>query len=190
MNTTSTRNQAANVVYYLEVGIGDWIGTFAFRMSDWKAFRRDTISLRNRFLTLFMFTVGRLFRTSRITSHLEQRPDENGLRVVRNIVRISNLGLTVYLLDEDYILSLDGSHARVVSNERFGPVPFLFKDHKICSAEIRDSGMQAVYQIPLLGADWTGVYNVGQTHQHIESVITCQWAEARESINKVQPVNG
>ena len=101
-------------------------------------------------------------------------------------MRISRLGLTLYLLREGYILSSDGMRVYVRSTERFGPLPFLFNREKAHPAHVLDLGRRAKYFIPLLGADWIGEYQVLQEGNHIESLLTCEWAEARESIDRVR----
>jgi hypothetical protein len=63
-------------------------------------------------------------------------------------------------------------------------LPFLFNRQKEHPAEVREGGLHATYFIPLLGADWTGEYQVSNAGNHIESLLTCAWAEARESIDR------
>ena len=107
------------------------------------------------------------------------------MAVVGNEVRITKLGITLYLLNERYLLHGDCRQVTVQSHERFGPVPFLFNVSKEHPAEILDEGRRALYYIPLLGADWVGDYRVSDDHNHIRSVLTCPWGEAVEDIERV-----
>jgi hypothetical protein len=175
----------ANHDYYFETGVGYWTGTFDFRVTDWRGFVTDSLGVVNRLLVLAMVVTIRLFGVARITSLLEGFPEEAPAGVVTNEVRLTTFGLTLYLLRERYCLHPDGRGVTVVSRERFGPVPFLFRSRKAHPAEVHDGGARATYYMPLLGTDWVGRYEVRADRNHIESVLTCPWGEATEVIDRV-----
>jgi hypothetical protein len=175
----------ANQVYYLDVGQGDWQGRFTFRVIDWQAYRRVHMGPVDRFLSLWLIGATSLLGASTITSTLRQvESAAPGIRV-GNHVRIHRFGITLYLLHETYTLGDDGSSVAVDAFERFGPVPFLFQNHKQHTAEVSDGGMRAVYTLPLLGSEWTATYEVQPDRRHIDSTLSCAWAEAHEIIHKV-----
>jgi len=176
--------EPANIIYYCRIGVGDWLGDFDFRLTDWRRFRADRIGLKNRVLALGLITIFRLFRSAPISSRLTREPGFQPI-VVDNLVRIYKFGVTLYLLREHYTLALDGRDVHVDANERFGPIPFLFNNHKSHRAEILDSGYKAIYYIPLLGTSWTGVYEVGEDESHLHSTLSCDWAVGHEVIHKV-----
>jgi hypothetical protein len=176
----------ANVIYYFQIGIGDWRGTFHLSLTSWSKFWADPIGPKNRFLALSMATLMTLFGGGRITSHLEGFPERGKAGVVANDVRITKFGITAYLLKEQYILHPDGHQVHVQSKERFGPIPFLFNLNKEHPAEILDSGMRSKYYIPLLGTQWVAEYTVRQDRNHIDSYMVCSWGEAQEVIDRVR----
>lgn len=176
----------ANRSYYLETGMGDWAGAFTFQITDWKGFRKDKIGIKNRFLVLMMALLSGVFGKSSITSRLEKGPDESGRSVATNEVRIKKFGLTLYLLLERYILHPDCRQVLVQSKERFGPLSFLFNVEKEHPAEVLEEGRHAIYYMPLLGTDWVGSYKVREDSNHIDSILTCPWAEATEKIDRVR----
>ena len=180
--TTAAR---ANATYYFQTGVGRWRGMFGFTVSDWRTFWRSPIGVTNRCLVLAMAAVTRLVGESRIDSLVEGFPDQDEAGVATNIVRISKAGVTLYSLNERYVLKRDGRQVWVQSKERFGPLPFLFNVSKQHPAEILNDGRRAIYYIPLLGAQWTGTYDVRGDRQHIDSRLVCAWAEAREVIDRV-----
>jgi hypothetical protein len=173
-----------NQVYYLEVGVGDWDGRFTFRVTDRAAFRRDRLGPRNRLLSLWLAGTFRLIGWGAITSSLRRVEEAAPALVVGNRVRLHRFGVTLYLLRESYTLDPDGTDVLVVAHERFGPLPFLFRDSKRHTARVVDGGMRAVYDLPLLGASWRAVYEVHPDRGHVDSTLTCAWAEAHERIAK------
>jgi len=174
----------ASHVYYLEVGLGRWVGDFGFRVTDWRAFRRDPIGLSNRFLVLAMALTARLPGRMRIDSVLAEEPARGERRVVHNDVRIRKWGVTLYLLRERYLLNPDCRAVWVESRERFGPLPFLFNVRKEHPARIEEGGLRAVYTMPLLGAEWEGRYTVRADRDHIDAALVGPWAEAKEVIGR------
>lgn len=174
----------ANFVYYFEIGLGDWVGTFHMTVTSWKMFREAPLGIRDRFLALSLVGVLTALGPAPIVSHLDGNPRQGNAGVVFNAVKISRFGITLYLLREHYELDADGRHVRVVADERFGPVPFLFRNHKTHSAEVVDGGMRAIYYLPLLGAQWVAAYKVADDRRHIDSRMICPWATAAEIIEK------
>ncbi len=173
-----------NQAYY-STGVGSWIGTFTFRVTHWRAFWSAALGFQNRLLVIGMALLMTLLRRAKITSTIIGYPDQNEAGVATNLVRISAFGTTLYLLREEYILNPDGMGVFVRSSERFGPLPLLFNRDKAHPAQVLEGGQRAKYFIPLLGADWIGEYEVSETRNHIQSLLTCAWAEARESIDRV-----
>lgn len=176
----------ANHRYYFDTGVGYWTGTFTFNITNWRAFRQDQIGLVNRALVLLMEFTMRWFDEARITSSLKGFPDEEPAGVVTNEVRITVWRITLYLLRERYVMHPDGCGVTVDSRERFGPIPFLFTTVKAHPAEVVDGGQRAIYYMPLLGTDWIGRYQVSDSGDRIESVLSCEWAEGTEVIERVR----
>lgn len=175
----------ANHTYYYDVGVGDWTGHFGFRVTSWRTFFKASIGLKNRLLVLAMAVTSRVLGRSLIVSRLEPAGREGDADVVANDVRITKFGVTLYLLRERYHLNPDCRQVWVKSQERFGPIPFLFNTTKEHPAEIMDGGMRSVYYMPLLGTDWEGRYTVQPDRNHIDAVLVCPWAEASEVISRV-----
>jgi hypothetical protein len=176
---------AANYIYYFQVGVGHWTGTFDFALTDRTAFAAAELGMTNRLLAISMHCLIRLFGKAAIQSHITGQPNEGVAGVARNLVIIRKFGITLYRLQEHYILQPNGRDVWVKSQERFGPIPFLLNNRKQHPAEILDHGMASVYYIPLLGAQWIGRYTVRQDCNHIESTLTCPWAVAHEVIDRV-----
>ncbi len=175
---------APNVTYYCRIGLGYWRGTFDLHLTSWRRFLGSRLGVLNRMLALGLLAVFYVIRSAPITSSLMREPDTDGLPVVANLVRIYKLGITLYSLREQYTLAADGKGVHVNANERFGPLPFLFNNRKSHPADILDDGRKAVYYIPLLGAEWTGLYQVSDDEHHIHSTLQCDWAVGHERIVK------
>lgn len=172
-------------LYYFHVGEGSWRGEFSLRVHDWAAFRRDSIGLKNRLLVYAMVLAQRLLGRPKITSRLDAFPDWGVNGVATNVVRIKKLGITLYLLKEQYVLDLDGSEVFIHSRERFGPIPFLFRSRKRHPARIHEWGQGATYlDMPLLGTIWEGRYEIDSEGDHIDATLTCEWASASEVISR------
>jgi hypothetical protein len=73
----------------------------------------------------------------------------------------------------------------VHAHERFGPIPFLLRNEKRHSAAIHADGLSSTYYIPLLGAAWVANYVVHPDRTQIDGVLTCDWARATETIDKL-----
>jgi hypothetical protein len=169
-----------NQIYYFTIGKGVWRGTFDFVITNAKALGSAPVGFTNRILLRGM----QLFTPARIDSRIWADPDAGPAGVAGNTVRISKLGVTLYLLKETYTLNPDGSDVAVHAHERFGPIPFLLRNEKRHPAMIHTDGMSSTYYIPLLGADWVARYTVQPDRDHIDGVLTCPFAEAREVIHK------
>jgi hypothetical protein len=172
-------------VYYFVIGAGDWAGDFRLRITDWRKLRRASIGLKNLFLVTSMHLILRLLGTARMISTVTALPDQGPAGEATNLVRISKLGFTLYLLWERYKLHPDGTNVTVVSNERFGPVPFLFRETKEAPARIKGRGMGAIYEIPLLGDNWIGDYTVRSDRNHIDAQLECPWSLVEERMIRV-----
>jgi hypothetical protein len=184
MNIFNIASPSDSQAYYFMIGKGTWRGGFSFRITSWRGFLGTKIGLKNHLLLLGM-QASQLLGESRIDSSLWARPEEGVAGVAGNTVRISKLGLTLYLLKETYTLSADGSDVAVHAHERFGPLPFLLNNEKRHPAVIHVGGMSSTYYIPLLGADWIANYTVAADRGHIDGHLMCPWAEARETIHKI-----
>jgi hypothetical protein len=175
---------ADNQAYYFTVGQGVWRGHFSFRITDREALRRAPIGFKHRFLARGMQLVQRLLGDSRLDSQIWASPDEGDFGVARNRVRISRFRITLYLLNERYTLNPDGKGVVVNALERFGPVPFLFRNRKEHPAEIHAEGLSSTYWMPLLGTNWTADYTVAPSRRQIGGLLRCPWAECTESMAK------
>lgn len=171
--------------YYFATGGGRWVGMFDFQLTDWRAFVKDRIGIMNRLLVCLMVALTTLFGGARITSVLAGDPEREPAGIATNEVRITKWGITLYLLQERYLLHPDGRRVTVDSRERFGPIPHLFRSSKAHPAEILDGGTRAVYYMPLLGTEWIGRYEVLLDGDRIDATLTCEWAEASELIEHV-----
>jgi hypothetical protein len=174
-----------NQRYYFQVGAGVWRGTFLFRVTSWQRLRGSGIGLKQMSLAAAMAVFTRITGKATIDSEIWAHPEERAFGTASNHVRIHRLGLTLYLLDEVYTLDPDGRSVAVDARERFGPIPFLFRNHKQHPAEINGDGLGSTYYFPLLGSSWVGRYNVDQERRHIDGHLTCDWGEALESMDKL-----
>jgi hypothetical protein len=174
-----------NQTYYFAIGQGVWRGRFTYRLTDRNALKRDRIGLKNRLLARGMAFVQRMFGDSRLDSVIRASPDEGDFGVARNVVRISRFRITLYLLKEQYTLDRDGRGVVVNARERFGPIPFLFRNRKEHPAEIHAGGTSSTYHMPLLGTAWTADYEVTPARDEIAGVLRCPWAECNERMAKL-----
>lgn len=180
----SALESAPNRVYYFELGRGWWRGRFTFRVTSWRGFWHDRIGPRNRLLVLCLALFTRAFGQSAIDSDMSAEPEAGRYGVARNRLRIDRFGITLYLAEEEYLLDPDGVSVEVAASERFGPVPFLFKEKKRFTAVIHAGGHDSTYSMPLLGAAWTARYHIADDGGHIDGHLKGWWAEARESMDK------
>jgi hypothetical protein len=180
----SALESAPNRVYYFELGCGSWRGRFTFRVTSWRGFWHERIGPRNRFLVLCLAVFTRAFGRSAIDSVMSIEPEAGRFGVARNRLRIDRLGIALYLAQEEYVLDPDGTSVEVTASERFGPIPFLFREKKRFTAVIHEGGHDSTYSMPLLGAAWTARYHIADDGGHIDGRIEGSWAEARESMDK------
>ncbi|MEU5216645.1 hypothetical protein AB0G79_10655 [Streptomyces sp. NPDC020807] len=175
-----TTENAPNHVYYFDIGTGLWRGTASFRVTDWRRFLRSRIGLVNKLLVVSMHTVEAVTGVPRQSSTIVARPEVGEFGRADNVVRISKFGVTLYLLKEQYVLHKDGVGVTIHGNEQLGPVPHLLTRRFTYTAQIRDGGMAATYQMPLLGADWTADYQVSEDRKHLVAELLCDWGRATE----------
>ena len=176
--------QGDSRVYYFEVGQGMWRGTFSFRVTSWPHLRAAPIGFTNRMLVVGMALFSRLAGTARISSVIVGHLDQGKAGVAYNRFRLHRFGLTLYRLDESYTLDPNGRDVQVDARERFGPLPFLFRNSKRHPAVIHPGGLSSTYYMPLLGTDWTANYSIRQDRRHIDGRLSCLWAQAEETMDK------
>jgi len=105
----NVRDSPPSRVYYFELGRGTWRGRFAFRVTSWRRFWRERLGPRNRFLVLCLALCTRAFGRSGIESEMTAEPEAGRFGVARNRLRIDQLGITLYLAKEEYVLAPDGT---------------------------------------------------------------------------------
>ncbi|MFJ7066257.1 hypothetical protein [Streptomyces sp. NPDC101115] len=179
------RTNAPNHVYYFDIGTGTWQGKATFRVTSWRRLLRSRIGLTNKLLATAMHVVQLLTGAPRQHSTIVAKPHEGEFGRADNVLRISKFGLTLYLLDEQYVLEGNGTGVTVRAVERLGPVPRLLTRSFTYSAEIRDEGMAATYRMPLLGAMWTANYQVAADRQSLLAELVCDWGTATEDTRRV-----
>ncbi|MEU9998410.1 hypothetical protein [Streptomyces sp. NPDC050848] len=181
------RTTAPNHVYYFDIGTGIWQGIATFRVTSWRRLMRSRIGLMNKLLATSMHVVERLTGVPRQESTIVAKPDVGEFGRADNVVRISKFGVTLYLLEEQYVLHSDGTGVTVNGDERLGPVPGLLTRTFTYSAEIRDEGMAATYRMPLLGALWIANYQVAPDRQSLFAELVCDWGRVTEDTRLVGP---
>jgi hypothetical protein len=176
---------APNHIYYFQIAKGSWAGQFGFTITDPQKLRDAKLGLRNRFLIWCLSTYVRIFGAPPIDSHIEAFPDKGAFGVATNVIRIHGiLNMTLFLSHEEYVLNPDGVHVIVKAHERYGPVPFLFREDVEYPAAIHPDGLSSTYEQPALGEVWQSNYTV-QDHDHVSSVLRCVWGEASETIHRL-----
>ena len=185
VNIPSTAAEAPSHVYYFSTGTGTWRGTFAFRVTSWRLLRQHRIGIVNGLLVYAMHASQRLTGRSRLDSTIVARPDEGTFGVAENVVRLSKLRLTLYLLRERYVLDPDGTRVTVYATERFGAVPGVLTRSFTYPAEIRDGGRASTYHMPLLGDQWTARYQVAADCRQLAGSLVCPWGQAVEAASKI-----
>jgi hypothetical protein len=172
-------------VYYFSVGAGVWRGSFTFRITSWSVLLRADVGVKNGLLAFAMAVSQKLLGDAQLSSEIIPNPTQGTFGTADNTVKISQLGLTQYLLRERYILDPDGSRVRVEAQERFGPFPGLLTRTFTYPAEIHSGGMTSTYHIPLLGSPWTANYTVSEDRSQLSGELVCSWAKAREAAHRV-----
>ena len=173
-----------NEIYYFEIGKGEWTGTFWFGITDWSQFWKARISLKNRFLTLAMTLVIKVFGRAVFHSRIAVFPDLGAAGIASNSIRLSRFGITLFISNEDYALDPDGSSVAVKAKERFGPIPFLFREYVEYPATIHEGGMSSTYYLPLLDSQWIAKYTVRSDRNHLDGALECGWGRAEEVMDR------
>lgn len=176
--------EPANEVYYFEIAQGAWTGDFSFEITNFRAFFRDRLALKNRVLALVLHAAQKLGGASTIVSRIRGERQEGPAGTMHSRVWVRKAGLTLYTMQGRYVLDPDGRDVRVHLKERFGPIPFLFRNEKDATAEISDGGMRSTYHMPLLGAAWVGNYTVSSDRDHLQAVYESGWGRAVETIHR------
>ncbi|MER5932554.1 hypothetical protein [Streptomyces sp. NPDC002054] len=185
-SSTPSRSDAPSHIYYFDVGAGTWHGEFTFRVTSWDRFRNTAgIGLLNRALVVAMALTQRLTGAARLESTIVANPSAGAFGVADNVVRISKFGVTLYLMKERYVLAPDGRGVTVEANEQYTPVPRILARKFTYPAEIRPSGMESVYHLPVLGSPWTATYQVAADRQSLMGELVCDWAKATETARRV-----
>lgn len=178
-------NTAPNHIYYFDIAKGSWTGRFGFTVTNRSLLRRRSLGLRNRFLIWCLDSYVRVFGAPPIDSHIIAFPQRGQFGVATNVIRIHGiLNLTLFLSREEYVLNPDGTHVIVKAQERYGPIPFLFRESVEYPATIHPGGMSSTYEQPALGEVWQSNYTV-KDHDHVASELCCVWGEATETIQRV-----
>lgn len=179
------RTNAPNHVYYFDIGTGAWQGTATFRVTSWRRLMRSRIGWTNKLLATAMHTIELLTGAPRQESTIVAKPHEGEFGQADNVVKISKFGVTLYLLEEQYVLDSNGTGVTVNGKERLGPVPGLLTRTFTYTAEIRDEGMAATYHMPLLATLWTADYQVAADRQSLFAELVCEWGRATEETRRV-----
>ncbi|RSS75641.1 hypothetical protein [Streptomyces sp. WAC06614] len=182
---TPRRTDAPNRVYYFTIGTGTWHGTATFRVTSWRRFLRSPIGVTNKLLVTTMHLIERLTGPLRQESTIVAKPDVEEFGRADNVVRMTKFGVTLYLLEEQYVLNGNGTGVTVRGHERLGPVPGLFTRTLTYSAEVHDDGMAATYRMPLLGSDWIGEYRVSADRGSLFAELLCDWGRATEETRRI-----
>ena len=182
--TNDDRSGAPSHIYYYSIGTGTWRGRFSFRIRSWIALWRGDARLVHKLLALAMVVSQRLLGESRLYSQIKPKPDEGPFGIAENTVKLSRLGVTLYLLRETYVLDPDGRRVTVKAWERFGPIPYILVRTFTYPAEIHADGMASTYHMPLLGTQWTATYQVSDDRERLSGVLRCEWAEAKETARR------
>ncbi len=186
---TSART-APNRVYYFEVAPGRWTGSFTFRVTSWGTLWRSDMPLKDKILATCMHVFQLVFGSSSIASELTAYPNSGADGLAINDIRIAKGFFTLFRSHERYTLNADGAHVWVDARVRFGPVPFLFREHDAYPAHVFDGGMRNVYHIRLLGTRFVGNYCVQPDRAHVDAVLQNGWSVAHETLTKIAPAAG
>ena len=175
--------KSAGELYYLSTGVGHWRGSFRFRVTSWRRLWAARIGIGNVLLVAALHAVQRVTGAATIDSVIVALEGAGG-PIAGNAVRIRRFGLILYALDETYDLGEDGRSVIVEARERFGPIPFLFRNAKRHGAVIGEGGTSSRYDMPLLGAPWVAEYEVSPDRREIRGRLSSAWGEASELMQK------
>lgn len=179
------RTTAPNHVYYFDIGTGTWRGKATFRVTDWRRLMSSRIGFTNKLLATAMHVIELLTGAPQQDSKITAKPDEGEFGEADNVLRISKFGVTLYLLEEQYVLASNGTGVNIRARERLGPVPGLFTRSFTYTAEISDEGRAATYHMPLLATPWIGKYRVAADRQSIFAELLCDWGRATEDTRRI-----
>jgi hypothetical protein len=174
-----------NHIYYFEIGKGEWTGEFRFGVTDWNQFWKAKIGLKKRFLVLAMALAIKLCKRAVIHSRITAQPNKGAAGIASNSYRLYRLGITLFISNEDYILDADGSSVIVKARERFGPIPFLFREDVEYPATIHEGGMSSTYYLPMLDSRWIAQYHVRSDRNEVSGVLDCNWGQAQEVMRRI-----
>lgn len=175
---------SAGELYYLSAGVGHWRGSFRFRVTSWRLLRAARIGAMHVLLAAGMHAVQRVTGAATIDSVIEALDATGERPIARNAVRVRRFGVALYTLDETYTLASDGRSVTVDARERFGPIPFLFRNAKRHGAVIGEDGQSSRYEMPLLGAPWVAEYELSPDRREIRGRLWSSWGEASELMRK------
>jgi hypothetical protein len=173
-----------NEIYYFEVGRGQWHGKYSFAINSWKGFRKGGMPLKYKVLVIMMNLVNKIFGSSKIKSVITATPEMQQAGIANNDYRVTKFGITLFYSNENYILNTNGTDVVVKPQERFGPIPFLFRERDEYTAKIHTAGMSSTYYIKLLGDNWTGNYTVREDKKYVKGVLDNGWATVVEILDK------
>lgn len=131
-----------------------------------------------------MHLVNKFFGLSKIRSTITATHDMEKSGVANNDYRVSKFGITLFYSNEDYILNANGTDVTVKPKERFGPIPFLFRESDPYTARINARGVSSVYFIRLLGDYWIGIYTVSPDKKYLKGILNNGWAIIEEDLWK------
>ena len=177
---STTTQPAANRVYYFEIAPGTWTGAFTFRLTNWRKLWAAGMSSKNKLLAAAMHVFHSIFGDASIVSVVTPYPERGLFGVAHNSIHIHKGWFTLLRSEEDYTLHPDGRRVSVDAHVRFGPVPFLFREHDRYPASVIDGGMRNLYHIKLLGTRFLGDYQVQPDRRHVASALTNAWAVTKE----------
>jgi hypothetical protein len=184
---SKTQQPAPSHIYYFSIGNGTWRGKFTFRVQSWRSACQERIGLKNGALAASLVLMQGLLGPASLLSKITARPQSGKFGKAENLVVLTKLGVTLYRLNEVYVLDPDGTTVSVLANERFGPVPvphILTRTFEY-PAKIHDDGLSSTYNMPLLGSPWILSYQVSDDHNGLDGKLTCAWAEATEKARRV-----
>jgi hypothetical protein len=178
----SPPQEKANRHHYFHLGIGDWRGTFGFRLTDARAFWRERLGWKTRLLVLGLAAL----RRAKIEAWVRGFDEQGEGGVAYSFIRISRFGLPLFALHETHTLAADGTNVFVTSVERLGMRPFSVRSERRYAARVEPAGVRTLSFVPLLCKGWEST-DLAPAGGRVESRLTCGWAEAEEHVERVAP---
>jgi hypothetical protein len=130
---------------YYESLTGAWTSRFSFRVTDGRALRARGLFV---WLQLRMFAVAAAMGT-RMSTTLSRTKDAN---TFRHTTRVSLLGFTLYVTEEDITLGEDGTAFTMTGIQR---VSMAKSEPYAGNGAVSDDAQGATYHVPFYGADLT-----------------------------------